>query len=33
VPGLEFAANKPNYTPGARMLKFLSKLKRKKSFN
>jgi ribosomal protein S12 methylthiotransferase accessory factor len=29
VPGLEFAANKPNYTPGARMLKFLSKLKRK----
>ncbi len=29
VPGLEFAANKPNYTPGARMLNFLSKLKRK----
>ncbi len=29
VPGLEFAANKPNYTPGARMLDFLSKLKRK----
>lgn len=29
VPGLEFAANKPNYTPGARMLNFLSKLKKK----
>jgi ribosomal protein S12 methylthiotransferase accessory factor len=29
VPGLEFAANKPNYTPGARMLDFLAKLKRK----
>jgi ribosomal protein S12 methylthiotransferase accessory factor len=31
VPGLEFAANKPNYTPGARMLNFLSKLKKKKA--
>lgn len=31
VPGLEFAANKPNYTPGARMLKFLSELKRKRN--
>lgn len=29
VPGLEFAANKPNYTPGERMLKFLSKLGKK----
>jgi YcaO-like protein with predicted kinase domain len=29
VPGLEFAANKPNYTPGARMLNFLSKLRKK----
>ena len=29
VPGLEFAANKPNYTPGERMLNFLSKLGRK----
>ncbi|MDQ7246847.1 YcaO-like family protein [Dongia sedimenti] len=29
VPGLEFAANKPNYTPGARMLNFLSRLKKK----
>jgi ribosomal protein S12 methylthiotransferase accessory factor len=29
VPGLEFAANKPNYTPGERMLKFLAKLGRK----
>jgi ribosomal protein S12 methylthiotransferase accessory factor len=26
VPGLEFAANKPNYTPGERMLRFLAKL-------
>jgi YcaO-like protein with predicted kinase domain len=29
VPGLEFAANKPNYTPGERMLNFLSKLGKK----
>ena len=29
VPGLEFAANKPNYTPGERMLNFLSKLGRR----
>jgi len=29
VPGLEFAANKPNYTPGERMMNFLSKLRRK----
>ena len=33
VPKLEFAANKPNYTPGERMLKFLSSLKRKKRLN
>jgi len=26
VPGLELAANKPNYTPGARMLKFLTRI-------
>jgi len=26
VPGLEFASNKPSYTPGERMLSFLSKL-------
>jgi len=26
VPGLELAANKPNYTPGARMLNFLARL-------
>lgn len=29
TPGLEFAANKPNYTPGERMLNFVRKLKRK----
>jgi hypothetical protein len=29
VSGLEFAANKPNYTPGERMLNFLSKLGKK----
>jgi len=29
TPGLEFAANKPNYTPGERMLNFLSKLGKK----
>ena len=29
VPGLEFAANKPNYTPGQRMLDFLAQLRRK----
>jgi ribosomal protein S12 methylthiotransferase accessory factor len=29
TPGLEFAANKPNYTPGERMLSFLSKLGKK----
>jgi ribosomal protein S12 methylthiotransferase accessory factor len=29
VPGLEFASNKPNYTPGARMLAFLAQLGRK----
>jgi len=29
TPGLEFAANKPNYTPGERMLNFLSKLGRR----
>ena len=28
VPGLEFAANKPNYTPGARMLAFLESIGR-----
>ena len=28
VPGLEFAANKPNYTPGVRMLSFLEKIGR-----
>jgi YcaO-like protein with predicted kinase domain len=26
VPGLELASNKPNYTPGARMLSFLAQL-------
>jgi len=31
VPGLEFAANKPNYTPGERMLNFLAKLGRKRA--
>jgi hypothetical protein len=29
VPGLEFAANKPNYTPGQRMLNFLARLGKK----
>jgi ribosomal protein S12 methylthiotransferase accessory factor len=29
VPGLEFAANKPNYTPGERMLNFLAGLGKK----
>jgi ribosomal protein S12 methylthiotransferase accessory factor len=29
VPGLEFAANKPNYTPGERMLAFIAALRKK----
>jgi ribosomal protein S12 methylthiotransferase accessory factor len=29
VPGLEFAANKPNYTPGERMLAFIADLRKK----
>jgi ribosomal protein S12 methylthiotransferase accessory factor len=29
VPGLEFAANKPNYTPGDRMLAFIAGLRKK----